>query len=403
MKRLSYLFTALLTLIILPGSLPLAAASSPTRTIPLIPAACRTIIAPALAYARNGSVYRVDPTGHNACRLTQMVGAKEPRLSPDGRRVAFLAGVGSHGDGRSNVNTVRVARVGGPVSSGTVVPVGRGLHGQLAWSPDAQKLAFTGQSGVWVWRATCGCVRLAVLSKGSTLQASFAWSPDSRRLAAYLLPALPTPTSTRLTLHVADLTTGTRSTITVTFPSWLTGSHAYSGSYPSGIVAWLPSGTLLLRTSGWGLGVNLTSLWLAPWIGGMARMIVGTPFTRQHWLKYPLLNSSQALVSPDGSRLLLDPNRALWIGSTRGGGERTIELPIYGSCALSQIAWVGNGHVAYVTVCSMPGEGAIPILARLYILSLTGNAPTQAASAQSTQQDTLSIEAPTRCIACGAG
>jgi hypothetical protein len=359
---------------------------------------CTAPSASSLVYALAGSVYRVDPDGRHRCRLTLPIQAKEPHAAPNGRWVAFLSGAGSTAYGRDSANTVRVIPVGGARSAGVAVPVGRGHHAFLAWSPDGRMLAFLGESGVWVWRIACRCVRLVVPGKSSL--ASFAWSPDSRRLAVYLM-TVGTPPSTRMTLAIADLRTGRRQPVVIHFPAWFRGNPPRSGSYPSRVIAWLPGHRLLLGMSGFGAGLSLTSIWMGSPSGVTARLVVGTPRGPRLVLKYPLLNTTQALVSPDGRRLLLDPGNHLWIGSTGGGGGRQIDLHIHGSCVLAQSAWVGNAAVAYTTVCTVAGTPLIR--ARLYGRPLSADRSVLLAAARSPRQDALSLAPPTRCIACGAG
>lgn len=402
---------------LLPALLALPPAALSTAITGLPP--CSTITAPAIVYALDGSVYRVGPDGRDRCRLTPAIKAKEPRLSPDGKRVAFLSGSGSNGYGAGAANSVRVLQVGGPPSAGTIVHVGKGVHRWLAWSPNGQMLGFVGESGVWVWRhpsrlrrrgTRCRCVRLAVPeTRVEATQTSMAWSPDSRYLATTYVPTPSSPTAVppwdHLRLHIVDLATGRRHSVLVRFPAWLRGHGRYQESYPSRLIAWLPDHRLLLGTSGLGVGLSLTGIWLAPSASGLARMIVGVPKSPRLELKYPLLNATQALVSPDGRTLLLDPDNQFWLAPAAGmpvpsgGSGREINPNIPRGCSLTQTTWAGNAHLAYVTVCPIPGTANV--LARLYTVALSGAHPRLLASLRSLQQDALSIAPLTRCIACG--
>jgi hypothetical protein len=88
-------------------------------------------------------------------------------------------------------------------------------------------------------------------------------------------------------------------------------------------------------------------------------------------------------VSPDGTRLLLDPGDRFWIGSTAGGSGRQTDPQ--GGGVPSQVIWVGNAHPAYITVSATPGPAIQPtVLARLHVLSLTGG-PKLLASVRSRQ------------------
>jgi hypothetical protein len=200
---------------------------------------------------------------------------------------------------------------------------------------------------------------------------------------------------------IVNAATGMRHAVIIRFSAGLRGGSSFEEAYPSSVIAWLPNGQLLLGASGIGVGLRLTSIWTASPAGGMARMIVGTPKSPRLVLRFPLLNATAALVSPDGSRLVLNPGNRFWIASTSGHAERLLGLGIRGSCALAQAAWVGNNRLAYVTVCTQAGKANF--LARLYMVPLSGGKPMLLAATCSPQQDQLSIVPPISCIACGGG
>jgi hypothetical protein len=265
-------------------------------------------------------------------------------------------------------------------------------------------LAFIGESGVWVWRVGCRCVRLvAPETTAEASETSIAWSPDSQHLAAAFVPltSAVVPPWDHLRVTIVDAATGLRHAVVIRFPAWLRGRSSFEESVPSSVIAWLPNGQLLLGASGIGVGLRLTSIWAASPAGGTARMIVGTPKSPRRVLKFPLLYATAALVSPDGAMLLLNPGNRFWIASSSGHAGRLVALAIRGSCALAQAAWVGNSHLAYVTVCTVAGTANI--LARLYALPLSGEQPMLLAAARSSQQDQLSIAPAIGCIACAGG
>jgi hypothetical protein len=195
---------------------------------------------------------------------------------------------------------------------------------------------------------------------------------------------------------VVDTVTGRHRAVVIRFPAWLKGTGPVEESYPLQLIAWLPGGKLLLGTSGLGIGLQLTGIWVASPAGGAARLIVGTPNSPRLVLKFPLLNATQALLSPDGTKLLLDPGNRFWIASSSGGNGRVLNRSSR-SCLMSQAAWVGNAHVAYVCI----GGGPANVFAHLYAVTVAGGHPRLLASIHSRQQDALSIAPPTRCIACG--
>jgi len=364
------------------------------------PASCGATTAPALVYALRGSVYRAGPDGRQRCRLTVPIDAREPQLAPGGRFVAFLSGVGSDGSGNGAGNLPRLVRVGGALSSGFVVRRDRALHRRLSWSPDGRWLAFVDGTGVWGWSVACRCARVLVAGARHDFVQSLVWSPDSRQVAVRLVPTTSSTLMSRVVLTVATVATRGTYRVVITFPAWVRGRRNYLNQFPSQVIAWRSDGDLLIETSGVGVGVPVTGLWTAPAAGGAARLRVGTRSSAHAGVAFPLLNSTQAFLSPDGKKLLLDPNNRFWIRSS-GHGARVIDPRINPSCAVSQIVWVGTDHLAYITVCTIGGSP--DILARLYTLPLRHPVPRLLAIARSRQQDTLSIAPPTRCIACGAG
>jgi hypothetical protein len=60
-------------------------------------------------------------------------------------------------------------------------------------------------------------------------------------------------------------------------------------------------------------------------------------------------------------------------------------------------------RLAYVTICTLPSNQSIPILARLYTVGVAGGKPREIDAVRFQRQDTLSIAPPVRCIVCGAG
>jgi WD40 repeat protein len=392
-RRRSILCSPLILLLMLPLEVSRATAATPPP--------CAASSSPSVVYALRGAVYRVSTDGRNRCRLTTAVSAKEPQLSPDGRWVAFLSGVGSDGYGAGATNEVRVTRPGNPSASpGKVINTERGAHRFLAWSPDGRKLAYIGDSGVWVWRFACRCsqlLRLLVPEARPRDFQSLVWSPDSRHLAALLFTP-PTPATQELPVIIADAQTGRRHVVSVHFPVWVKGKSPFDASYPSHLISWLPTGTLLIGTSGVGVGLRLTGIWTAPATGGMARLTVGLATSPRVTLKFPLLYATTALPSPDRSKVLLNPDSRLWIASSSGRNGKVLDLHVNKLCRLGQLEWAGNRRLAYVSLC--PTAPSSEVLAQLYTLALGGGRPFLLATVRSIRQDDLSIAPPSRCIAC---
>jgi dipeptidyl aminopeptidase/acylaminoacyl peptidase len=113
---------------------------------------------------------------------TRMVNVSDPQLSPDGRSAVVLVSRPNVKDNRSDAELVLV-----DVATGAQRPLTserRGLA-QPRWSPDGQRLAFLANSGekrqVWIMSMTGGDARKLTDAPNGIQQ--FAWSPDGARMA----------------------------------------------------------------------------------------------------------------------------------------------------------------------------------------------------------------------------
>ncbi len=188
-----------------------------------------------VCYLEPGSLYHGDilvaKPGERAVLLTHGEGGnRDPRWSPDGKRIAFLStrsgapqlyvmnadGTGvvqlthSHGfksredwspDGTRIVFSSSEAGITGPLgiihspgdiyvassdgSAARRLTSGGGFNADPAWSPDGTRIAFFSDRGgpgeIWVMGADGSNVRR--LTDGPSLNASPSWSPDSTRIA----------------------------------------------------------------------------------------------------------------------------------------------------------------------------------------------------------------------------
>jgi dipeptidyl aminopeptidase/acylaminoacyl peptidase len=113
-----------------------------------------------------------------------IVQAGDPRLSPDGERVAFVRTVPD--DGESYEATVYLASLGG--DEARRFTVSEGVDSQPRWSPSGDRLAFVSTRGedddrsqLWVLPADGGeAERLTDVVGGVS---SIAWSPDGEQIA----------------------------------------------------------------------------------------------------------------------------------------------------------------------------------------------------------------------------
>ena len=151
---------------------------------------------PQLAFADNGTVvYAPGSAAVDLNRRSIAVAARdggqverlsipdgphdEPRVSPDGRRVAYQSGV-------PNASAIWIAEVaGGPPRRLTFE--GQGQNRSPVWSPDSQFVAFAsdreGRAGLFRQRAdgNSAAERLTTAEDGSTHRPE-AWSPDGQHL-----------------------------------------------------------------------------------------------------------------------------------------------------------------------------------------------------------------------------
>ena len=96
-----------------------------------------------IAFDRDGAIVIARPDGTEFSQVTTVPDARGPVFAPDGNRLAFYGTV----DGAS---TILVAQADGrdpiPVSTGIEID-DRAMEAPMAWSPDSQRIVFSGLTG----------------------------------------------------------------------------------------------------------------------------------------------------------------------------------------------------------------------------------------------------------------
>jgi dipeptidyl aminopeptidase/acylaminoacyl peptidase len=237
---------ALIFLALTGASMPSQALGAPLRARPAADV-CRTLQGSLFSFSERGAVFVSGMGGGTACRLSPSLAAKEPHLSPDGRAIAFLSGVGTGGNGAGATNSVRMLSLGGRREYRRLSTDGQ-LHGNLAWSPDGRALAFLDGNSLWIWRASCGCSSPAVRGSSQAPVCSFAWSTDSRHVAGFRQPQAQFPLA-RIPVYELEVRTGAVSTVWVDFPAGVGNPRTGAGSYPSRLLGWTATNRFLIGTS----------------------------------------------------------------------------------------------------------------------------------------------------------
>lgn len=297
-----------------------------------------------LLFARADDLYRADAEGNGVEQLTTggrlgwgMATGDEwqsaalsapPRVSPDGRRIAFSP------DG----DTLVVVDVSGPV----VEPLALPGSAVFAWSPDSLRLAYAANAGSRtggqlmiydVDAAAAGALPVGLVADVAAL----AWSPDGHRVAFGCCFAEDyTATGEYLgtmtgELRVVDLATGKAETVGPLWRSvaggvqsfcWTAGNQVATveqGSMPNGHCSTPPDPGLAPD----GRRFYLSAAQL-PAAGAPYQLVVAGADGVELWRRDLPANFGPVAWSPDGRSIFLDDTRAvspIWRVRADGTGE----------------------------------------------------------------------------------
>jgi dipeptidyl aminopeptidase/acylaminoacyl peptidase len=234
---------------------------------------------------------------------------EEPRLSPDGRMVAFVksgkiwtAPTGADGEAKE-------------------LAMNRGSAGSLRFSPDGTKLAFVSDRGdhsfIGVYSFADQSIRY--LDPGLGEDAEPVWSPDGTRIAflrlqneRMALPFFPRRSALPFSIRVADAETGEGRLV---FRAHEGRGSAFRGMVAENQILWAKGDRLVFpwEKNGW------TQLYSVPVSGGEAALLTPGEFEVEH-----------AALSQDGSEVLFASNqddidrRHLWRVSVAAGPPRAV-------------------------------------------------------------------------------
>ena len=243
------------------------------------PAAARQILF-SVFKEEHSRLFGIDPDGKNQRELANVPG-RAPTLSPDGRRVLYMAGAWT-------ATRLMISAIDG--SNARQITDGSSIAWNNHWSPNGKQIAFTGRNdpkselAVFVMNADGSSRRQVTHVPAEEGGAQWpVWSPNGRQLAVQVNNRAQKNSAH---IWIIDVATGAARKLAA-------HTEAYLDETPS----WFPDGKRIAFQSN---RTGRMEIWVMNVDGSGQRKVTGAA---------PVALGGDPRVSPDGSRILFISNR----------------------------------------------------------------------------------------------
>jgi dipeptidyl aminopeptidase/acylaminoacyl peptidase len=337
------------------------------QTLALFLASLLTLPAPT-AHAAEDAASPAGPTrAFTGDDLFRLAGVTDPRISPDGSRVAYVR---MTADIMADAEMPSIWLV--DVAGGRQTPLvaGKGRHGSPRWSPDGRRLAYVSMDGdgapqlYVLWLDSGRSVRVTGLPDSPD---NLAWSPDGRTIAYTMrvpgeplklgaAPSRPEGAKWADGLQVIDRVTyradgggyarpGFDHIFTVSADGGAARQVTFGNWDDTGPLSWSPDGRRIVfsavRRPDWEREVNNSEVYAVDVAGGAV-----TALTSRNGPDH------NPVMSPDGRHIAFlgydDVNRSyeddeLYVMNADGSGARSLTAKL--DRAIEAVYWAGNSQL----------------------------------------------------------